>query len=305
MTKDFTQREGIDYNETFSPVSSKDSFKIIMALMTHYDLELHQMDVKMTFLNGDLYESVYMTQPKDFVVEGKENLRYHLTKSIYFDETIRKFGFKKNDENNCIYAKFKNGKFIFLVLYVDDILLASSDVHLLLETKGFLSSHFGMKDLSEASYVLRIEIHRDRRKGVLGLSQKSYIEKVLKKFNMHKCNLTSAPIVKGVKFEKFQCPRNQYEIDKMKTVSYAFAVGCLMYAQVYARTDLAFVTGMLRRYQKNPGKPHWDGVKKALRYLQGTKGLMLTYKKSDALFEIVGYSDSDFVGCLDTEKSTS
>jgi hypothetical protein len=113
----------------------------------------------------------------------------HITKSIYgliqaskqwylkFDESIRKFGFKKNEEDNCIYAQFKNGKFIFLVLYVDDILLASSDVHLLLETKGFLSSHFNMKDLGEASYILGIEILQDRRKGVLGLSQKSYIEK--------------------------------------------------------------------------------------------------------------------------------
>jgi hypothetical protein len=73
-------------------------------------------------------------------------------------------------EDNCIYAKFKNEKFIFLVLYADDILLSSSDVHLLLETKSFLSSHFDMKDLGEASYVLGIEIHRDRRKGVLGLS---------------------------------------------------------------------------------------------------------------------------------------
>jgi hypothetical protein len=89
---------------------------------------------------------------------------------LKFDETIRKFGFKENEEDNCIYAKFKNEKFIFLVLYVDDILLASSDVHLLLETKGFLSSHFDMKDLGEASYVLGIEIYRDRRKGVLGLS---------------------------------------------------------------------------------------------------------------------------------------
>jgi hypothetical protein len=86
---------------------------------------------------------------------------------------------------------------------VDDILLASSDVHLLLETKDFLSSHFDMKDLGKAYYVLRIEIHRDRRKGVLGLSQKSYIEKVLKKFNMHKCNPTPALIVKRVKFGKF------------------------------------------------------------------------------------------------------
>jgi hypothetical protein len=133
----------------------------------------------MIFLNEDLYENVYMAQPKGFVIEGKENLGCHLTKSIYglkqssrqwylkFDETIRKFGFKKKAEDNCIYPKFKNGKFIFLVLYVDDILLASSDVHLLLKTKGFLSSHFDMKDFGEASYVLGLEIHRDRRKGVL------------------------------------------------------------------------------------------------------------------------------------------
>jgi hypothetical protein len=215
VSKDFTQREGIDYNETFSPISSKDYFKIIMTLVTHYNLELNQMDIKTAFLNGDLYENVYMTQPKSFVVEGKENLGCHITKPIYglkhasrqwyleFDETIRKFGFKKNEQDNYIYTKFKNEKFIFLVLYVDDILLASSDVHLLLKTKSSLSSHFEMKDLDETSFVLRIEIHRDRRKRVLWLSQKAYIEKVLKKFNMHKCNHTPASIVKDVKFGKF------------------------------------------------------------------------------------------------------
>jgi hypothetical protein len=313
----FTQRERIDYNETFSPVSSKDPFIIIMELVTYYDIELHQMDVNTTLLNGGLYENVYMAQPKGFVIEGKENLGCHLTKFIYglkqtsrqwylkFDGTIRKFGFKKNEEDNYIYAKFKNWKFIFPVLYMDDILLESSDVHLLLKTMGFLSSHFDMKDLDEAFYVLGIEFHRDRRKVVLGLSQKSYIEKVLKKFNMHKSNPTPSLIVKGVKFGKFQCARNQYEINEIKAVPYASAVRSLMYAQVCTRPELAFVTGMLERYQKNPDKPHWDGVKKDLRYLQGTKGLMLTYKKSDAPLEIVGYSYSDFAGCLDTKKSTS
>ena len=144
-----------------------------MALVAHYDLELHQMDVKTTFLNGDLEENVYMAQPKGFVMEGKEQMGCRLKKSIYglkqasrqwylkFDQTIRNFGVKENIEDNCVYAKFKNEKFIFLVLYVDDILLASSDVSLLLETKKF-----DMKDLDEASLVLGIEIHRDRRKRV-------------------------------------------------------------------------------------------------------------------------------------------
>ena len=142
-----------------------------MALVAHYDLELHQMDVKTTFLNGDLKENVYMAQLKGFVMEGKERMGCRLKKSIYglkqasrqrylkFDSIIRKFGFQENIEDNCVYAKFKNGKYIFLVLYVDDILLASSDVNLLLETKKFLSSNFDMKDLSEASFILGIEIH--------------------------------------------------------------------------------------------------------------------------------------------------
>jgi hypothetical protein len=83
VAKGFTQREGIDYTETFFPVSCNDSLIIIITLVTHYDLELHQMNVKTTFLNGDLLENVYMTRPKGFTVKGKEHMRCHLRKSIY------------------------------------------------------------------------------------------------------------------------------------------------------------------------------------------------------------------------------
>jgi hypothetical protein len=121
---------------------------------------------------------------------------------------------------------------------------------------------------------------------------------------MNACNPTSAPIVKGDKYGSFQSPRNQYEIDQIKLVAYASAVRTQMYAQVCTHPDLAFMTGMLSRYQKNPGIDHWNGIKKALRYIQGTKGLMLTYERSDSL-EIVCYSDSDFADCLDTDRSTS
>jgi hypothetical protein len=218
------------------------------------------MDVKTTFLNGGLLENVYMAQPKGFAMKEKEHMRCHMRKSIYglkqsssqwylmFNETIQSFGFKENEEDNYIYVKFRSEKFIFLILYVDGILLTSSDVSLLLETKRFLFSNFDMKNLSEASFVLGIEIHRDRRKGVLGLSQKSYSEKVLKKFSMHAGNPMPTPIIKGDKYGSFQSPRNQYEIDQMKSVPYASAVRSLMYAQVCTRPDLAFVTGMLCRY---------------------------------------------------------
>jgi hypothetical protein len=107
VAKGFTQREVIDYTETFSPVSCKDSLRIIMTLMAHYDLELHQMDTKTAFLNGDLLENVCMAQPKGFPVKGKEHMGCHIRKSIYglkqasrqwylkFDETIRSYGFER------------------------------------------------------------------------------------------------------------------------------------------------------------------------------------------------------------------
>ena len=120
---------------------------------------------------------------------------------------------------------------------------------------------------------------------------------------MHKCSGTAVPVVKGDKFGQFQSPRNQLEIDQMRTIPYASAVGSLMYAQVCMRHDLAFITGMLGRFQSNPGMDHWKAVKKVLLYLQGTKEYMLTYKRTENL-EVVGYSDADFAGCVDTKKST-
>jgi hypothetical protein len=120
------------------------------------------------------------------------------------------------------------------------------------ETKGFLSSNFDMKDLGEASYVLDIEIHRDRTKGVLVLFQKTYIEKMLKRFNMDKSKTTPVPLAKGDKFSEAQYPKNQLESDEMKDIAYASAVGSLMYAQVCTRPDLAFATGIFGRYQKIP-----------------------------------------------------
>jgi hypothetical protein len=118
---------------------------------------------------------------------------------------------------------------------------------------------------------------------------------------MHKCSASPAPIVKGNKYRKFQCPKNQYEIDQMKMVLYTSAVGSLQYAEVCTRPDIAYVSGLFGRFQSNPGPEHWKLAKKVLRYLQGTKGLMLTYRKTESL-RIVGYSDSDYAG--DDRKST-
>ncbi|KAL4340139.1 hypothetical protein GQ457_08G024220 [Hibiscus cannabinus] len=288
VAKGFTQQEGIDYTETFSHVSKKDSLRIVLALVAQFDLELQQMDVKTAFLNGDLEEEVYMKQPEGFFSSDGENLVCKLKKSIYglkqasrqwylkFHEVISSFGFVENIMDQCIYQKVKQ----------------------------FLSKNFDMKDMGDASYVIGIKIHRDRHKGVLGLSQETYINKVLERFRMKDCSPSVAPIVKGDKFNLNQCPKNEFEREQMKNIPYAYVVGSLMYAQVCTKPDIAFAVGMLGRYQSNPGIDHWRAAKKVLRYLKETKEYLLTYKRSDHL-EVVGYSDSDFAGCVDSRKSTS
>jgi hypothetical protein len=186
---------------------------------------------------------------------------------LKFDKVVNKFGFDENQVGNCIYVKIKGSMFIILVLYVDDILLASSDKNLLFEIKGFLSSNFDMKDLGDASYELGIQIHRDRTRGVLGLSQKAYIKNVLKGYNMHECSGMTILFIKGDKLGTFQSPRNQLEIDEMKLIPYASAARSIMYIQVCTHPDIAFVTGLLDRFQSNLGMKHWMATEKALWYL--------------------------------------
>ena len=114
--------------------------------------------------------------------------------------------------DECVYHKFSGSNYIFLVLYVDDILLINNDIGLLHETKIFLSNNFKMVYLGDVSFVLGIKIHLDRSRGILRLSQKSYIDKVLKRFSMQSCKPLGAPVTKGDKFSLSQCPKGDLEI---------------------------------------------------------------------------------------------
>ena len=147
--------------------------------------------------------------------------------------------------------KVSGNKFIFPILYIDYILLATNDLGLLSETERFLSNNFEIKDIDEAYHVI----------GLLGLSQKTYIKKVLERFKMDKCS-SPIPIQKGDKFSLMQCPKNDLEWKHMENIPYAFVVGSLMYAQTCKRPDIIFVVGMLGRYQSNPRLEHWKATKK-------------------------------------------
>ena len=201
-----------------------------MALVAHFDLELRHMDVKTTFLNGNIDQTIYMVQLENFVFRDPKSMVCKLKKSICglkqasrewyykFQQLITSNGFEVNLVEDCVYHKFSGSEFIFLILYVNDILLASSDIGFLHETTKFLSKNFEMKDLRNASFELGIQILRDHSQGILRLSQKIYIEKVLNRFGMKDCSSGDTPIAKGDKFSLTQCPKNNLEIEEMQKI---------------------------------------------------------------------------------------
>ena len=173
VAKGYTQKEGIDYEKTFSPVAIFKSIWILLTIAAKLDYEIWEMDVKTAFLNGNLEEDIYMRQPEGFIAKGQEHMVCKLQRSIYglkqasrswnirFDQAIKIFGFDKNPDEPCVYKRIQGVTVIFLVLYVDDIFLIENDVEVLLDVKDWLKNQFEMKDLGEANYILGIKILRD------------------------------------------------------------------------------------------------------------------------------------------------
>ena len=162
MEKGYSKKLVFDYEETFSPVAMIKSTRIFLSIVAYYDFEIWQMDVKTTFLNSYLEENIYMMQPDGFIIEGQEHMVCKLHKSIYglkkasrswnkhFDQVIKSFGFNQNEEEPCVYRKMLYNIVVFLILYVEDILLIGNDFEMLSKVKIQLATQFKMKDLREA-----------------------------------------------------------------------------------------------------------------------------------------------------------
>nr|CAJ86192.1 H0306F03.15 [Oryza sativa] len=293
VAKGYSQIPGIDFNDIFSPVVKHSSIRTLLSIVAMHDYELEQMDVKTAFLHGELEEDIYMEQPEGFVVPGKENLVCRLKKSLYglkqsprqwykrFDSFMLSQKFRRSNYDSCVYLKVVDGSAIYLLLYVDDMLIAAKDKSEIAKLKAQLSSEFEMKDLGAAKKILGMEITRERHSDKLYLSQKGYIEKVLRRFNMH----DAKPIY----------------VHSQIYVPYSSAVGSLMYAMICSRPDLSHALSVVSRYMVNPGKEHWKAVQWIFRYLHGTSSACLQFGRSrDGL---VGYVDSDFAGDLDRRRS--
>ncbi|KAL0448522.1 UNVERIFIED_CONTAM: hypothetical protein Slati_1408600 [Sesamum latifolium] len=152
-----------------------------------------------------------------------------------------------------LYRKISGSSVAYLVLYVDDILLIDNDVKVLGDIKVWLSTQFSMKDMGEVSYILGIKICRDRSRRMLGLTQSSYIEKVLKRFKMENSKRRFLPMRHGVKLSKKQSPKTDEELKRMSDIPYALAIGSIQYVVQCTRHDVAYALSVTSRYQACAG----------------------------------------------------
>ncbi|KAK1427083.1 hypothetical protein QVD17_15766 [Tagetes erecta] len=274
VARGFTQIEGVDYNEVFSPVVKHSSIRIILSLVASRDYELEQLDVKTAFLHGNLDEVIYMKQPMGFEELGKENQVCLLKRSLYglkqsprcwyqrFDETMLTNYFKRSSYDSCVYLKeYKSGKFIYLLLYVDDMLICCEDKDEIEVTKELLMKAFDMKDLGAAKKILGMEIVRDRVNGKLILHQQAYINKILNNYSMQDCKPVKTPLAQHFKLSSRDSPQTEEERYQMRGVPYANLVGSFMYLMVCTRPDISYAVSLVSRYIADPGKLHWEAAK--------------------------------------------
>ena len=185
------------------------------------------------------------------------------------------------------------------------MLIASTNKSEIAKLKAQLSSEFEMKDLGEAKRIFGMEIHRDREKGRVHLTQQAYLQKVLQRFGVKEdTKAVCTPLAPHFKLSEKMCPKTDEEKKYMEQVPYASVVGSLMYAMVCTRPDLSQAVSMVSRYMHNPGKGHWQAAKWILRYVHGTVDMGLVFQRDEKTVQpCIGYVDSDYAGDLDKRRS--
>jgi hypothetical protein len=258
-----------------------------------------------------------MKQPEGYVRKGEESLVCKLKKSLYglkqaprqwnkkFTEFLtEKLGFFKCQKEFSTYVRGSGKNQIYIGIYVDDLIIIGEDLKEIQKVKEKLSQRFDMQDFGELKGMLGIKVDYDREKGTLSLSQGKYVEEILKRFRMESVSGVISPLQSGIKYSRLMEPKTEKEKDEMSKVPYRSAVGSLMYLMLCTRPDIAASIGVMSRFLNNPGKQHWEGVKRIIRYVKATKDLKLTFERK-IKFDLKGFVDADYAGCIDTSRSTT
>jgi hypothetical protein len=306
VARGFFQKEGIDYEETFSPIARYTSIRTIIALSAKMKWKLHRMDVKTTFLNGVIEEEVYIEQPQGFEVEDKRTHVCSLKKAMYglkqaprawygsIDSFLTILGFTKSKAHSNLYFKAMNDEPVILLLYVDDLFLTREE-NLIIDCKKKLATEFKIKDLGLMQYFLGLEVWQSPEK--ILLNQGKYVVEILKKFDMLECKYMNTPMETKL---KLMVDTLSELVDVML---YRRIIGSLMYL-TNTRLDTCFVVNTLSQYLVDPRRVHLVAAKHVMRYLKGTLDFGLCYN-GDRDFRLIGYTDSDWTGSVYDRKGTS
>ena len=309
VAQGYSQKYGIDYEETFSPVARFSSIRTLLAFAVEVGMQLHQMDVVTAFLNGDLKEEIYMQQPPGYTQPGKEELVCRLKKSLYglkqsprcwnekLCKHLKSLGFKESTADPCIFIRQNIGLQIIAV-YVDDLILLAKTLEEMQKLKEDLTHHFKMKDLGKLHYCLGISVNLDNNTQTISLNQSNYLLKILEKYGLTEAKTVSTPADPNVKLQK-----NDGCSKRVDPIRYQSMVGSLLHAARATRPDIAQAVGMVSKFNAEPTEAHLTAVKRIYRYLKGTVNLSLQYRAKGG--ELIGYSDSDWANDLDNRHSTT
>lgn len=313
VAKGYSQREGIDYTETYSPVVKYTSIRLLLALAVKYDLKVRQLDVVTAFLHGELKEEIYMLQPEAFN-DGTGRV-CKLNKALYglkqagrswyekLHNVLEQAEMERCEADQCVYVKITNEGILILAEYVDDMLSFSNNESMENSLVETLKEAFEITDLGNVSSVVGMRVIRDDQKKSISIDQSAYISQILTRFGMNDCNPCTSPMDSGQTLSLNDCPKDDNEKQEMDAKPYQELIGCLTYLAHMTRPDICFATTFLSRFNKNPGEKHWGAAKRVLRYLKGTRNRKLTYMKDEN--ELVGYCDADHAGNIDNRRSTS
>ena len=311
VAQGYSQRPGIDYEETFAPVVRFESVRSVIALAVHGNMKLHQMDVKTAFLNGELREEVFIRQPEGFIEEGKDNLVCRLKKSIYglkqsprcwniaIDDHLRKMKFIQTEGDPCLYVSRDEGETVLIAVYVDDILIAGKTDKRIAEVKAAIANRFEAKDMGELHYFLGVKVVQDQKAGTIWLGQPAYSESILQQFNMQDAKSCKTPVDLSLKLTKAT-----EESSLVNQELYQSAVGKLLYLSTRTRPDIAFAVSTVAKFTAKPTEQHWTAVKRILRYIAGTINFGLQFTRGGSI-DCTGFSDADWAGDITDHKSTS
>jgi hypothetical protein len=304
VAKGYTQCEGLDFHETFSPVAKMSIVRCFLALAAAKNWFLQQLDVNNAFLYGDLDEEVYMGMPPGFGPK-RDTKVCRLTKSLYglkqasrqwfskFSNTLVELGFVQSLAYYSLFTRLKGSSFIALLVYADDVAIASNDPKAVSSFITLLNDRFKLKDLGPLKYFLGLKIARSTEG--ISVNQIKYALEVLEDFGLLATKPVKFPMEQNLKLSKD-------EGDHLSdSTSYRRLVGRLLYLTI-TRPDLAFSVQILNQFMDKPIQPHLEVADRVLRYIKQapTQGLIFS-AKSD--FHLKAFSDSDWAGCLDTRRS--